>query len=140
MDKWGRRWILFETMMIGGLSCISCIFVPAGKKTSPNVINPNILTALLPRRLRLVDSVPGHDRKVPDCLQLCCHLRVRGGTHAYSRQVAGGGGKDDITPDMSNPLCGPGHGDIVLCGRAGTAGLPLYQHAGQEDWREGDID
>eukprot|EP00090_Calanus_glacialis_P012639 TRINITY_DN21241_c0_g1_i1.p1 TRINITY_DN21241_c0_g1~~TRINITY_DN21241_c0_g1_i1.p1 ORF type:complete len:616 (-),score=86.58 TRINITY_DN21241_c0_g1_i1:500-2347(-) len=28
MDKWGRRWILFETMMIGGLSCISCIFVP----------------------------------------------------------------------------------------------------------------
>jgi len=30
MDKWGRRWILFETMMIGGLSCISCIFVPAG--------------------------------------------------------------------------------------------------------------
>lgn len=28
MDKWGRRWILFSTMMIGGLSCISCIFVP----------------------------------------------------------------------------------------------------------------
>jgi hypothetical protein len=30
MDKWGRRWVLFETMMIGGLSCISCIFVPPG--------------------------------------------------------------------------------------------------------------
>ena len=30
MDKWGRRWILFETMLIGGLSCLSCIFVPAG--------------------------------------------------------------------------------------------------------------
>ncbi|XP_023337932.1 organic cation transporter protein isoform X1 [Eurytemora carolleeae] len=28
MDKWGRRWVLFETMMLGGLSCISCIFVP----------------------------------------------------------------------------------------------------------------
>lgn len=28
MDKWGRRWILFSTMMIGGLSCISCMFVP----------------------------------------------------------------------------------------------------------------
>ena len=31
MDKWGRRWILFGTMMIGGLSCISCIFVPVGE-------------------------------------------------------------------------------------------------------------
>ena len=31
MDKWGRRWILFGTMMIGGLSCISCMFVPLGK-------------------------------------------------------------------------------------------------------------
>jgi len=28
MDKWGRRWILFATMMIGGISCISCMFVP----------------------------------------------------------------------------------------------------------------
>jgi len=28
MDKWGRRWILFVTMMLGGLSCISCMFVP----------------------------------------------------------------------------------------------------------------
>ena len=32
MDKWGRRWILFVTMMLGGLSCISCMFVPVGKK------------------------------------------------------------------------------------------------------------
>ena len=31
MDKWGRRWILFGTMMIGGLSCISCMFVPLGE-------------------------------------------------------------------------------------------------------------
>nr|XP_040572189.1 organic cation transporter protein-like [Lepeophtheirus salmonis] len=28
MDKWGRRWILFATMMTGGISCICCIFVP----------------------------------------------------------------------------------------------------------------
>ena len=34
MDKWGRRWILFVTMMIGGLSCISCIFVPVGRLNS----------------------------------------------------------------------------------------------------------
>jgi hypothetical protein len=42
MDKWGRRWVLFETMMIGGLSCISCIFVPPGmvKPMSVYVGNP----------------------------------------------------------------------------------------------------
>lgn len=28
MDKWGRRWILFATMMVGGISCICCMFVP----------------------------------------------------------------------------------------------------------------
>merc|ERR1712141_362051 len=30
MDKWGRRWILFATMMTGGISCICCMFVPLG--------------------------------------------------------------------------------------------------------------
>ena len=30
MDKWGRRWILFSTMMTGGISCICCMFVPLG--------------------------------------------------------------------------------------------------------------
>ena len=30
MDKWGRRWCLFLTMMTGGISCISCLFVPIG--------------------------------------------------------------------------------------------------------------
>ena len=31
MDRWGRRWILFATMMTGGVSCICCMFVPLGK-------------------------------------------------------------------------------------------------------------
>ena len=31
MDKWGRRWILFSTMVTGGMAGISCIFVPTGK-------------------------------------------------------------------------------------------------------------
>ena len=31
MDRWGRRWILFATMMTGGISCISCMFVPLGE-------------------------------------------------------------------------------------------------------------
>ena len=30
MDTWGRRWCLFLTMMTGGISCVSCIFVPQG--------------------------------------------------------------------------------------------------------------
>lgn len=30
MDKWGRRWILFFTMVTGGISGISCIVVPYG--------------------------------------------------------------------------------------------------------------
>ena len=30
MDKWGRRWCLFLTMMTGGISCICCLFVPIG--------------------------------------------------------------------------------------------------------------
>ncbi len=28
MDKWGRRWVLFATMMVGGISGICCVFVP----------------------------------------------------------------------------------------------------------------
>lgn len=34
MDKWGRRWILFATMMTGGISCICCMFVTIGKGAS----------------------------------------------------------------------------------------------------------
>ncbi|XP_037077485.1 carcinine transporter-like [Pollicipes pollicipes] len=28
MDRWGRRWSLCATMLLGGLACISCILVP----------------------------------------------------------------------------------------------------------------
>ena len=31
MDKWGRRWILFFTMVTGGISGICCILVPIGE-------------------------------------------------------------------------------------------------------------
>ena len=32
MDKWGRRWILFATMVTGGISGICCILVPIGER------------------------------------------------------------------------------------------------------------
>lgn len=28
MDRWGRRWVLCLTMMLGGMACVSCMFVP----------------------------------------------------------------------------------------------------------------
>ncbi|XP_034934659.1 organic cation transporter protein-like [Chelonus insularis] len=28
MDRWGRRWVLCLTMLLGGLACVSCMFVP----------------------------------------------------------------------------------------------------------------
>lgn len=28
MDRWGRRWILCLTMLLGGMACVSCMFVP----------------------------------------------------------------------------------------------------------------
>ena len=31
MDRIGRRWLLLGTMVLGGLSCISCSFVPSSK-------------------------------------------------------------------------------------------------------------
>ena len=37
MDKYGRRWCLFLTMMTGGISCICCLFVPIGKVYFENV-------------------------------------------------------------------------------------------------------
>lgn len=30
MDRLGRRWVLCVTMMLGGLACVSCMFVPEG--------------------------------------------------------------------------------------------------------------
>lgn len=31
MDKYGRRWVLCIFMCIGGLACLSCVFVPEGR-------------------------------------------------------------------------------------------------------------
>jgi hypothetical protein len=31
MDRWGRRWVLCLTMLLGGMACVSCMFVPEGK-------------------------------------------------------------------------------------------------------------
>ncbi|XP_067006278.2 carcinine transporter [Anabrus simplex] len=28
MDRWGRRWVLCLTMLLGGMACVSCMFVP----------------------------------------------------------------------------------------------------------------
>ncbi|KAK7872852.1 hypothetical protein R5R35_006723 [Gryllus longicercus] len=28
MDRWGRRWVLCLTMLLGGIACVSCMFVP----------------------------------------------------------------------------------------------------------------
>lgn len=30
MDRLGRRWVLCLTMLLGGLACVSCVFVPEG--------------------------------------------------------------------------------------------------------------
>lgn len=30
MDRLGRRWVLCLTMLLGGLACVSCMFVPEG--------------------------------------------------------------------------------------------------------------
>jgi hypothetical protein len=32
MDRWGRRWILCLTMLLGGMACVSCMFVPEGEQ------------------------------------------------------------------------------------------------------------
>ena len=32
MDRLGRRWVLCLTMLLGGLACVSCMFVPEGKR------------------------------------------------------------------------------------------------------------
>ena len=137
MDKWGRRWILFETMMIGiynymmigitlhqaghadniynnynhdnynhdtgGLSCLSCIFVPAGasawwetpwaeiqrddnendtwpkgfltKKASSLLDLQYFILILLP--LSKVDGWPGYDWEIPNCLQVNIRLNIK---------------------------------------------------------------
>ena len=41
------------------------------------------------RREPVVDSVPRHDRQVPDRCLLCRHLRVRRRAHAHRRPVSG---------------------------------------------------
>lgn len=38
MDRLGRRWVLCLTMLLGGLACVSCMFVPEGMRdTVPRV-------------------------------------------------------------------------------------------------------
>ena len=32
MGRWGRRWPVCLTMLLGGLACCCCMFVPEGKK------------------------------------------------------------------------------------------------------------
>lgn len=32
MDRLGRRWVLCLTMLLGGLACVSCMFVPEGNE------------------------------------------------------------------------------------------------------------
>lgn len=34
MDRLGRRWVLCLTMLLGGLACVSCMFVPEGNVSS----------------------------------------------------------------------------------------------------------
>jgi len=43
MDRLGRRWVLCVTMMLGGLACVSCMFVPEGTTSSIQIslINRN---------------------------------------------------------------------------------------------------
>ena len=87
MDKWGRRWILFGTMMIGGLSCISCMFVPVGE--SPSCLNKHFSISSLGRGWPLVDCWPGHGGEVQHRALLRSHLRVRWGADADSREISG---------------------------------------------------
>ncbi|PSN42448.1 hypothetical protein C0J52_15942 [Blattella germanica] len=37
MDRWGRRWVLCLTMLLGGMACVSCMFVPEDEEIIESV-------------------------------------------------------------------------------------------------------
>ena len=75
-------------MMIGGLSCISCMFVPLGKlKLVSTNINFNNLSG---RGRPLVDCRPSHGGKVQHRPLLRRHLRLRWGADAHRSAISGG--------------------------------------------------
>ena len=51
MDRLGRRWVLCLTMLLGGVACVSCMFVPEG--TSLDFLEWGIA---LPRRTPVVHA------------------------------------------------------------------------------------
>lgn len=40
MDRLGRRWVLCLTMLLGGLACVSCMFVPEGNENFASLAFP----------------------------------------------------------------------------------------------------
>lgn len=86
MDKWGRRWILFATMMTGGISCICCMFVPLSKSLltqTPKVQVKSMVPDLFFRCFAVDHGDSGHDWKVFHRCIVCRDLCLRWRANAY---------------------------------------------------------
>lgn len=97
MDRLGRRWVLCLTMLLGGLACVSCMFVPEGNENFAFLAfpfdfeNENVCVCVSHDRRRMGDGVTGHDREIRYRRLVRRVLRVRRGIVADRVEVASDG-------------------------------------------------